>query len=61
MKITSIEKVTSWIVTTDEEKYYVYRRCNPNHWEIAMGESWEQEYDCVEIEKLFQEFLKSTS
>ncbi len=40
----------------DENRHYV--RHNDTDWAVRMGESEEPVYDCVELEQLFQEYMK---
>ena len=58
MKITSIEKIESFIIKTDEDDYYQYHRYGSDSWFVTMGESEEPVHYCEEIEKLFQEYIK---
>jgi len=53
--IERVTKITCHFVTTDEE---TYTRYSENSWSVVMGESEEQVYDCADIEKEYQEYIK---
>jgi hypothetical protein len=59
MKITKAHEIKGHHVETDEYDFNQYTRYGPYSWFVTMGESDEPVYDCVEIEALFQEYLKS--
>jgi len=56
MKIISVVESKSEIVEVDGEFYHTYRRHDANNWEILMGESWEPEYWCKEVEFAYQKY-----
>lgn len=58
MKILEIKEVTCFSVTTDEELYCQYYRYGADAWYLTMGESDEPVYNCEEIERLYQEYIK---
>lgn len=58
MRIVSIKPIKAHRVTTDEPDYHEYTRYAPDSWTVTMGESDESVYDCAELEKEFQKFLK---
>ena len=55
--IVDIRPSKSWIVETDEDTWFIHRRNGPDNWEVMMGESWEQFYNCEELEKEFQLYV----
>ena len=60
MKIIEAVPMTVYIIKTDREEFNQYIRYDSDTWFMTMGESDEPMYDdCKEIEKLFQEFIKS--
>jgi len=61
MRIKDIERGECYRVETDDPDWSSYRRNAPNSWENLMGSSWEDVYDCEELEKAFQEYIKNQS
>lgn len=61
MKIVGVKKVTSFLVETDKEENMFYTRYSADSWGIRMGESEEVEYDCAEIEGLYQQWKSENS
>ncbi len=59
MKIVSVERRIIYYVETDEEEYNNYLRHGADNWDIRMGESYETESDCKELEQKFQEYLNN--
>lgn len=57
MQIKQVDKATIYYVETDENKWHYYIRHSADSWSLLMGESWETQYDCEELEKAFQEWL----
>ncbi len=60
MKITSIIEVKSEIVETDNAVWPTYRRHSASNWEQLMGESWENEDSCEDIESAYQAYKNLT-
>lgn len=63
MKISSIEKITSFIIIIDDCPCD-YLRIGPDSYEKSYGESWETvfcEREVKQLEALFQKFLKVNS
>jgi hypothetical protein len=61
MKIKQVDKATIYYVETDEKDWHYYIRHGADSWCLLMGESWEIQYDCEELEKEFQEWLYENS
>lgn len=59
MNIREVREVTCHSVITDEKDYREYTRYGPESWTVRMGESDEQVYECAELEKAFQAFLRT--
>lgn len=63
MEILEIHKIEYYIITTDEDGWNTYRRYihgGPDSWEVLIGESWEYFYNNIELEKLFQKWIKNS-
>lgn len=60
MRITKITPVTGERVTTDENEFNEYIRYGADCWYVQMGESDEPVYECRELERLYQEHVKSS-
>jgi len=58
MKIQTTFSQIIDVIITDEDEYIEYTRYNRDCWFMSMGESTERLYDCEEIEKLYQDYLK---
>jgi len=56
MKIEGTIPIAGDLVTTDEDEYNEYIRYGADRWYVLMGESIESEYECKELERLYQEF-----
>ena len=57
MKITSAKQITAHIVETDSKDCPTHIRYGPNSWTVSMGESYEQVYECAELESAFQSLI----
>jgi len=57
MKIEDIIETTIHFVTTDADEWNEYTRYSADSWTVRMGESDEPEYDCKELEAMFQSAL----
>lgn len=60
MKILSVTKIEIEQVETDKSDYNLFRRYSSGEWEVLMGESWESEYHCEELECAYREFKKGS-
>jgi hypothetical protein len=58
MEIVHVELVTCMLISTDEKIHNEYYRYSANNWRVWMGERLEPFYDCEEIEKLYQQYIK---
>ncbi len=56
MQIKQVDKETIYYVETDEEQWYYYIRHSADSWSLLMGESWKTQYDCEELEQMFQDW-----
>ena len=60
MKITEVCKALTYYVTTDDPQWPEYRTDeNGEHWENAMGESWEAVYDDEKLRTMFLDYFNS--
>jgi len=56
MKVIKISDSKSEIVEVAEGEWTTYRRYSADNWEILMGDSWEPEDCCEDIEEAYQEY-----
>ena len=56
MKIEKVQKITVFLVTTENR---TYSRYSADTWYESMGESDDPVYNCENLEKLFQEYLNT--
>lgn len=48
-------------VESDDPEQFSYRRFGPDTWEKGYGSSWEEVYDCHELEEAYQAFIRGTT
>jgi len=58
MKIISCEEYTYEYIITDASEYNTFRRHSAEGWEQLLGDSWEPEYEPIELEAAYQEFKR---
>ena len=58
MRIIETTPILCISVTTDETKFNEYIRYSVDFWYVKMGESEEPVYECKEIERLYQEYIR---
>ena len=57
MKVKKIESIRGEYVTTDESEYCEYARYDADNWSVLMGESWEPQYSCTDLEVAYQDYI----
>lgn len=58
MQILEVRDVYAMAVETNENPWNQYTRYGHDAWFVSMGESQEPVYDCEEIERAYQEYIK---
>ena len=50
MRVKHIEPIVGEYITVDGDEYTEYKRYDADNWSVLMGESWEPQYNCADLE-----------
>jgi hypothetical protein len=61
MRVIDVELVTAERVEVEDADWQTYRRYSADCWDALMGMSWEEVYNCDDLEEAYQAFQRRTS